>query len=75
LYREKVAALEEAPADPEIKAEAAEILRSHIERITLAPNDQGTLDIPPVWGSGAPSAHLRGGGGAGDQTCESPVTF
>jgi hypothetical protein len=45
LYREKVAALEQALADPVIKAEAAEVIRSQIERITLTPNEQGTLDI------------------------------
>jgi site-specific DNA recombinase len=45
LYREKVAALEEALADPAIKAEAAEAIRGQIERITLTPNDRGTLDI------------------------------
>ncbi|HSI99823.1 MAG TPA: DNA resolvase [Patescibacteria group bacterium] len=44
LYREEVAALEQALTDPAIKAEAAEIMRSHIQRISLAPNDQGTLD-------------------------------
>ena len=37
VYRQKVAALEQALADPEIKAEAAEIVRSQIERITLTP--------------------------------------
>jgi site-specific DNA recombinase len=45
LYREKVAALEQALADPAIKAEATEVIRSHIERITLTPNEEGTLDI------------------------------
>ena len=35
LYREKVAALEQALADPAIKAEAAEVIRSQIERLTL----------------------------------------
>ena len=45
LYREKVAALEQALADPAIKAEAAEVIRSQIERITLTPNEEGTLDI------------------------------
>ena len=45
LYREKVAELEQALADPAIKAEAAEIIRSQIERITLTPNDQGGLEV------------------------------
>ena len=45
LYREKVAALEQALADPEIKAEAAEIVRSQIERITLTPNAEDGLDV------------------------------
>jgi hypothetical protein len=45
VYRQKVAALEQALADPMDKAEAMEIVRSQIERITLTPNDQGTLDI------------------------------
>jgi hypothetical protein len=35
LYREQVAALEQALADPEIQVEAAAIIRSRIERITL----------------------------------------
>jgi site-specific DNA recombinase len=38
MYRQKVAALEQALADPEIKAEAAEIVRSQIEQITLTPS-------------------------------------
>ena len=45
LYREKVAQLEQALADPAIKAEAAEIIRSQIERITLTPNDDGVLEV------------------------------
>jgi site-specific DNA recombinase len=44
MYRQKVAALEQALADPEIKAEAAEIVRSQIERITLTPGEDG-LDV------------------------------
>jgi hypothetical protein len=42
LYREKVAALEQALADPAIQAEAGEAIRSHIERITITPRDDGT---------------------------------
>jgi site-specific DNA recombinase len=45
LYREKVAALEQALADPAIKAEAAEVIRSHIDRITLTPNAEGRLEV------------------------------
>jgi site-specific DNA recombinase len=45
LYREKVAALEQALAHPAIKAEAVETIRSHIERITLTPNAEGGLDV------------------------------
>jgi site-specific DNA recombinase len=45
MYRQKVAALEQALADPEIKAEAAEIVRSQIERITLTPNAEDGLDV------------------------------
>jgi site-specific DNA recombinase len=45
LYREKVAALEQALADPAIKAAAAEVIRSHIDRITLTPNADGDLEI------------------------------
>jgi site-specific DNA recombinase len=45
LYREKVAALEQALADPAIKAEAAEIIRSQIERITLTPHAEGGLEV------------------------------
>jgi site-specific DNA recombinase len=45
VYRQKVEALEQALADPSIKAEAMEIVRSQIERITLTPNVEGSLDI------------------------------
>jgi site-specific DNA recombinase len=45
MYREKVAALEQALADPEIKAEAMEIVRSQIERITLTPREDGGLAV------------------------------
>ncbi len=45
MYRQKVAALEQALADPEIKAEAAEIVRSQIEQITLTPNAEDGLDV------------------------------
>jgi site-specific DNA recombinase len=45
LYREKVARLEQALADPEIEAEAAAIIRSQIERITLTPNAVGGLEV------------------------------
>jgi site-specific DNA recombinase len=45
LYREKVAGLEEALADPTIRVEAAEVIRSHIERITLTPKADGGLEV------------------------------
>ena len=45
MYRERVAALEQALADPEIKAEAMEIVRSMIEGITLTPGEGGELDV------------------------------
>ena len=45
MYRQKVAALEQALADPEIKAEAMEIVRSMIEGITLTPGEGGELDV------------------------------
>jgi site-specific DNA recombinase len=45
MYREKVAALEQALADPEIKAEAMGIVRRQIERITLTPNAEDGLDV------------------------------
>ena len=45
LYREKVAALEQALADPAIKAEAAEVIRSLIERITLTPREDGVSAV------------------------------
>ena len=38
-------ALEQALADPVLRPEPAEVIRSHIERITLTPNEEGTLDI------------------------------
>ena len=45
LYREKVAKLEQALADPGIQAEAMGIVRSQIERITLTSNAEGGLDV------------------------------
>jgi hypothetical protein len=45
VYRDKVAALEQALANPMDKTEAMEIVRSQIERITLTPNAEGSLDI------------------------------
>ena len=37
--------LEQALADPAIEAEAAAIIRSQIERITLTPNAEGGLEV------------------------------
>jgi hypothetical protein len=45
LFREKVTALEQALADPAIKAEATEIIRGQIERIRLTPNEEGGLEV------------------------------
>jgi hypothetical protein len=45
MYRQNVAALEQALADPEIKAEAAEIVRSQIDQITLTPDETGGLAV------------------------------
>ena len=45
LYRAKVAALEEALSNPDDQHEATDVIRSHIDRITLTPNGQGALDI------------------------------
>jgi site-specific DNA recombinase len=45
LYRQKVAALEQALANPLDKAEAMEIVRSQIERITLTPGEDGGLAV------------------------------
>ena len=57
LYERKVAALEDALADPEIRSEAGEILRSVIDRIEIAP-PEGDGDDPAPDGTGArqPSA-------------------
>ena len=44
-YRAQVARLAEALGAEENRAEAADILRSLIERITLTPNAEGKLDI------------------------------
>jgi site-specific DNA recombinase len=44
VCRQKVAALEQALADPEIKAEAAEIMRGLIGQITLTPDEDGGLE-------------------------------
>jgi site-specific DNA recombinase len=45
MYRKNVAALEQALADPEIKAEAMAIVRSQIDRITLTPGEDGGLAV------------------------------
>ena len=45
VYREKVAALEQALFDPSIKAEAAAVVRSQIERIMLTPGEGGALEV------------------------------
>jgi hypothetical protein len=45
VYRDKVADLETALEDPQIKDEAMEIIRSLIERITLTPREDGTLEV------------------------------
>jgi site-specific DNA recombinase len=45
LYREKVAKLEEALADPAVQTEAAAIIRSQFERITLTPDTEGGLEV------------------------------
>jgi site-specific DNA recombinase len=45
VCRQKVAALEQALADPEIKAEAAEIMRGLIGQITLTPDEDGGLAV------------------------------
>jgi site-specific DNA recombinase len=45
VYRQKVAALEQALASPLDKAEAMEIVRSQIEQITLTPGEDGGLAV------------------------------
>jgi site-specific DNA recombinase len=45
VYRQKVAALEQALADPLDKAEAAEMVRGQIGRMTLTPGAGGGLDV------------------------------
>jgi hypothetical protein len=45
VYRAKVAELHRALEDPSIKAEAMELVRGQIERITLTPGDDGGLDV------------------------------
>jgi hypothetical protein len=42
LYAEKVARLEESLSDPEIREQAADLLRSLIARIDLQPRDDGS---------------------------------
>ena len=44
-YREQVAHLTAALTSEENRAEAAEIIRSLVDRITLSPNDEGKLDV------------------------------
>jgi site-specific DNA recombinase len=41
VYAEKVQQLEEALNDPSIREEAAEVLRSLVDRVELRPGDQG----------------------------------
>ena len=63
-----VEALEQALADPEIKAEAAEIVRSQIEQITLTPNaEDGGLAVE-LYGDLARILQLCESGGAQRQT-------
>jgi site-specific DNA recombinase len=45
VYRDKVAALEQALAHPLDKAEGMEIVRSQIERITLTPREDSGLEV------------------------------
>ena len=45
FYRQQVAALAEALNADENRAEAADIIRSLVDRITLTPNDEGKLEI------------------------------
>jgi site-specific DNA recombinase len=73
-----VAALEQALADPEIKAEAMEIVRSQIEQITLTPSAGGGLDVH-LYGdlarilqlceAGDDKSERPGAGGPGRGTC------
>jgi len=44
-YRDQVANLAQALNREENKAEAADLLRSLVDRITLTPNDQGKLEV------------------------------
>ena len=44
-YRKQVANLAEALNREENRAEAADLIRSLVDRITLTPNDQGKLEI------------------------------
>ena len=44
-YRQQVAALSEALNAEENRAEAADLIRSLVDRIELSPNEQGKLDI------------------------------
>ena len=44
-YGQQVAALAEALNADENRAEAADLIRSLVDRIELTPNDQGKLDI------------------------------
>jgi site-specific DNA recombinase len=45
FYRAQVAPLAQAVAREENRAEAADLLRSLLDRIKLTPNDQGRLEI------------------------------
>jgi len=44
-YRKQIARLTSALNDDENRTEAADLIRSLVDRITLTPNDQGKLDI------------------------------
>ena len=61
LYKRKVAALEEALADPETRSEAGEILRGMVDRIEITPapnttgNSGGDDPVPDAESSPQPS--------------------
>jgi DNA invertase Pin-like site-specific DNA recombinase len=71
-YRAQVARLVEALNDDENRAEAADLLRSLVDRIELTPNDEGRLDID-LYGDLAGILSLAANGKRRLEPCDASV--
>jgi site-specific DNA recombinase len=67
VYRQKVARLEEALNKPDVRAEAAEILRSLIDRIVLRPRSEGDGMAAELVGDLAAILAMCASGGSKDK--------